>query len=51
MSYLRNQETQDKLQSLAITPLMSTPDELQQFIASEIKKWAQVAKDAGIEPQ
>src|SRR5262249_38102284 len=44
-------ETQDKMNALAITPRTSTPDELAQFIPAEIKKWAQVVKDAGIEPE
>jgi len=51
MDFIRKPETQDRMNTLAITPLMSTPDELQQFVAAEIKKWAQVIKDAGIEPQ
>jgi hypothetical protein len=29
----------------------STPDELAQFIPAEIRKWARVVKDAGIEPE
>ena len=51
MPYLRQPEVQDKLNGLAITPLTSTPDELQQYIPAEIAKWAKVVKDAGIEPQ
>ena len=37
--------------ALAITPLTSTPDELARLIPAEIKKWAQVVKDAGITPE
>ena len=37
--------------ALAIDPLTSTPDELDKFRTSEIAKWAQVVKDAGIQPQ
>jgi tripartite-type tricarboxylate transporter receptor subunit TctC len=51
VSYLNRPEVQDKLRALAIEPLTSTPDELEQFIASEIQKWAQVVKDAGIAPE
>jgi hypothetical protein len=36
---------------LAIAPLTSTPDEIERFIASEIRKWAQVVRDAGITPE
>ena len=39
------------MNALAITPVTSTPDELARLIPVEIKKWAQVVKDAGIEPQ
>jgi tripartite-type tricarboxylate transporter receptor subunit TctC len=51
MTHIRNPETQDKMNGLAITPLTSTPEELQTFVAAEIKKWAQVVKDAGIVPE
>jgi tripartite-type tricarboxylate transporter receptor subunit TctC len=51
MAYLRRAEVKDRLEALAIEPLTSTPDELERHIAAEIKKWAQVVKDAGIEPQ
>jgi tripartite-type tricarboxylate transporter receptor subunit TctC len=39
------------MNGLAIAPLTSTPDELAAFIPVEIKRWAQVVKDAGITPQ
>ena len=51
MAYLTRPEVRDKLQSFAIEPLTSTPDELEKFIASEITRWAQVVQDAGIEKQ
>ena len=51
MLYLKRPEVQDRLNTLAITPLTSTPDELEKFIPAEIVKWAKVVKDAGIEPQ
>jgi tripartite-type tricarboxylate transporter receptor subunit TctC len=50
-AFINRPDTQDKMNTLAITPLTSTPDELAQFIPAEIKKWAQVVKDAGIEPE
>jgi len=31
--------------------LHRAPDELARFIPAEIKKWAQVVKDAGITPE
>jgi tripartite-type tricarboxylate transporter receptor subunit TctC len=51
MAYLKRPDVQDRLNGLAITPLTSTPDELEKFIPTEIVKWAKVVKDAGIEPR
>jgi tripartite-type tricarboxylate transporter receptor subunit TctC len=51
MAFISRPETQDKMNALAITPWTSTPDELAQFIPTEIEKWAQVVKDAGITPE
>jgi len=51
MAFINKPETQDKMNTLAITPLTSTPDELARLIPAEIAKWAQVVKDAGIEPE
>jgi tripartite-type tricarboxylate transporter receptor subunit TctC len=50
-AYLKRPDVADRLTALAITPLTSTPDELEKFIPAEIAKWAKVVKDAGIEPQ
>src|SRR2546426_759861 len=51
MPFVNRPDIQDRLQTLAITPLTSPPDELEKFIPAEIQKWAKVVKDAGIEPQ
>jgi tripartite-type tricarboxylate transporter receptor subunit TctC len=51
MTFISRPETQDKMNALAISPWTSTPDELARFIPAEIKKWAQVVKDAGITPE
>ena len=51
MPYIKRPDVQDRLNALAITPLTSTPEELEKFIPAEIVKWAKVVKDAGIEPQ
>src|SRR6478736_6479020 len=48
MPYLSRPDVQDRLNALAITPLTSTPEELEKFIPAEIEKWAKVVKDAGI---
>jgi tripartite-type tricarboxylate transporter receptor subunit TctC len=49
--FIKRPDTQDRMNALAITPLTSTPDELARLIPAEIKKWAQVVKDAGITPE
>jgi len=51
VTFISRPETQDRMNGLAISPWTSTPDELAQFIPAEIKKWAQVVKDAGITPE
>jgi tripartite-type tricarboxylate transporter receptor subunit TctC len=51
MAFINRPDTQDKMNALAISPWTSTPDELARFIPAEIKKWAQVVKDAGITPE
>ena len=50
-TFISRPETQDKMNALAISPWTSSPDELAQFVPAEIKKWAQVVKDAGITPE
>jgi tripartite-type tricarboxylate transporter receptor subunit TctC len=50
-AYLKRPDVAERLATLAINPLTSTPEELERFIPAEIKKWAQVVKDAGITPE
>ena len=50
-AYIQRPDAQDKLTAFAIAPRTSTPDELERFIGTEITKWAQVVKDAGIVPE
>ena len=50
-AFVNRPDIQDRMNALAITPVTSTPDELARLIPAEIKKWAQVVKDAGIKPQ
>jgi tripartite-type tricarboxylate transporter receptor subunit TctC len=44
-------DIEQRLTTLAIQPLTSTPDELAAMIPAEVKKWGQVIQDAGIQPQ
>lgn len=43
--------TQEKLVAAGIQPETSTPEELKAFVGSEIKKWADIVKAAGIQPE
>ncbi len=40
-------DVQDKLKTLGLEPILSTPDELARYQASEIVKWAKVVKESG----
>lgn len=40
-------EVQEKLKSLGLDPILSTPEELARYQASEILKWAKVVKESG----
>jgi len=43
--------TQEKLLQAGIEPETSTPENLKAFVESEIKKWAEIVKAAGIQPE
>lgn len=40
-------DVQDKLKTLGLEPVLSTPEELTRYQASEISKWAKVVKESG----
>jgi tripartite-type tricarboxylate transporter receptor subunit TctC len=42
---------QEALLAAGIEPLTGTPDELRAFVVSETKKWADIVKAAGIQPE
>jgi tripartite-type tricarboxylate transporter receptor subunit TctC len=42
---------QDALLNAGIEPATSTPEELRAFVVAETKKWAEIVKAAGIEPE
>ena len=46
-----DKDTQEKLLAAGIEPESSTPEELKTFVQSEIKKWAEIVKAAGIQPE
>ncbi len=48
---VNDKTTQEKLLTAGIEPQSSTPEELKAFVGTEIKKWADIVKAAGIEPE
>jgi tripartite-type tricarboxylate transporter receptor subunit TctC len=50
-AHLGEPALKDKLATLGMRPLVSTPEELGQYIAAERAKWAAIAEQAGITPQ
>jgi tripartite-type tricarboxylate transporter receptor subunit TctC len=48
---LADKAVQQALLQAGIEPAPGTPDQLRVFVASEIKKWAEIVKAAGIEPE
>jgi tripartite-type tricarboxylate transporter receptor subunit TctC len=48
---VNDKATQDKLLGSGIEPESSTSEELKAFVAAEIKKWADILKAAGIQPE
>jgi len=50
-SALADKTVQDAMLRAGIEPASSTPDQLRTFVGSEIKKWADIVKAAGIQPE
>jgi len=48
---VNDKTTQEKLLTAGIEPESSTPEELKAFVGTEIKKWADIVKAAGIQPE
>jgi tripartite-type tricarboxylate transporter receptor subunit TctC len=46
-----DKEVHEALLKAGIEPLTSTPDELRAFVDSETKKWGEIVKAAGIQPE
>jgi tripartite-type tricarboxylate transporter receptor subunit TctC len=48
---LNDKAARDALLAAGIEPAGSTPDELRAYVVSETKKWADIVKAAGIQPE
>jgi tripartite-type tricarboxylate transporter receptor subunit TctC len=44
-------DVREALQALGLEPVGSTPQAFGTFIQTELRKWAQVSRDAGIKPE
>jgi tripartite-type tricarboxylate transporter receptor subunit TctC len=44
-------EYRERLTTLDMQPRVSTPQELSNYLKSDLAKWAKVVKDAGIKPE
>ena len=51
MAAVNDPATKERLLAAGIEPETSTPDELKAFVGTEIKKWADIVKAAGIQPE
>ena len=51
MAAVNDKATQEKLLTAGIEPEACTPEELKAFVGAEIKKWADIVKAAGIQPE
>jgi tripartite-type tricarboxylate transporter receptor subunit TctC len=48
---IADRAVQEALLAAGIEPLTSTPEELRLFVVSETRKWANIVKAAGIQPE
>lgn len=48
---IQDPQMREKLAATGMQPMVMTPDQLQAFVASEVRRWIQLAKDANIQPQ
>jgi tripartite-type tricarboxylate transporter receptor subunit TctC len=48
---VEDKTVQENLLKAGIEPLTSTPDELRAYVVAETRKWADIVKAAGIEPE
>lgn len=51
MAAVNDPATKERLLAAGVEPETSTPDELKAFVGTEIAKWAEIVKAAGIQPE
>jgi tripartite-type tricarboxylate transporter receptor subunit TctC len=48
---VQDKTVEENLLKVGIEPLTSTPEELRDYVVSETKKWADIVRAAGIQPE
>ena len=48
---LRDKEFADSLTALGVDAAPTTPEQLRDWVASETRKWGELARGAGIQPE
>lgn len=48
---LKDPQVREKLAATGMQPMVMGPDQLKGFVAGEVRKWVQLAKEANIQPQ
>jgi tripartite-type tricarboxylate transporter receptor subunit TctC len=51
VTYLKTPEAAERLQRIGVDVKWTTPDEMREWVDSQLKHWGNIAKAAGIEPQ
>jgi tripartite-type tricarboxylate transporter receptor subunit TctC len=51
VTYLKTPEAAERLQRIGVDVKWTTPDEMREWVDSQLKHWGDLAKAAGIEPQ
>jgi len=48
---MRNPQTRERIVAIGLEPIGSTPDEYRKLVVSNIKRFAELVKLAGVEPE
>ena len=51
VKYLKTPEAAERLRKIGVDVKWTTPDEMREWVDSQLKHWGKIAKDAGIVPQ
>jgi tripartite-type tricarboxylate transporter receptor subunit TctC len=51
VNYLKTPAAAERLQRIGVDVKWTTPDEMREWVDSQLKHWGNMAKAAGIEPQ